>query len=293
MQPREPSRTAQRAAAHRAAHQVLEGGALFADPLAGAILGRTLQDLAREAAADPGARAMRLFIAARSRFCEDAIAAAVARGVRQVVVLGAGLDTFALRNPYAGVRVFEVDHPATQAFKRRRLAAAGLDAPPTLTFAPVDFEREGLADGLQRAGMRVDQPAFFSWLGVVPYLSPEAFGATLRVIAGVPGAEVVFDYAVPLEHLEPGRRARAETLGARVAAAGEPWVTRLDPEEVAARLRALGFIEIEDLGPAALRRHLRPAAPAGEASPPEGDAPEGDAPGSPAEGPHVTRARRP
>ena len=124
MQTGQPSQTAQRAAAHRAAHQLLEHGRIFHDPLAVQILGESPGTIAREAAANPERRGMRLFIAARARFAESAVAAAVQRGVRQLVVLGAGLDTFAYRNPHADLRVFEVDHPATQAWKRQRLAEA-------------------------------------------------------------------------------------------------------------------------------------------------------------------------
>jgi hypothetical protein len=128
MQAGEPSHTARGAAAYRAIHQTLEGGAIFSDPFASKILDDETRARLDETAADPSLRPMRLFIAARSRFSEDTLAAGVARGVRQVVVLGAGLDTFSLRNPYAGlgVRVFEVDYPATQQWKRERLNEAGL-----------------------------------------------------------------------------------------------------------------------------------------------------------------------
>jgi methyltransferase (TIGR00027 family) len=171
--------------------------------------------------------------------------------VRQVVVLGAGLDTLALREPHAGrgVRVFEVDHPATQEWKRRRLAQAGLPMPASLTFAPVDFERDRLADGLRAAGFDGGRPAFFLWLGVVPYLTRAAITGTLRFIASVPGAEVVFDYAEPPESLPAGRRARAAELGARTRAAGEPLLSHFEPAELAAELREHGFHELEDLGP--------------------------------------------
>jgi methyltransferase (TIGR00027 family) len=221
------------------------------------------------AAADPGTRGLRLFIAARSRVAEDALAAAVGRGVRQAVVLGAGLDTLALRAPHAGagLRTFEVDHPAAQAWKRDRLAQLGLRPPATLTFVPVDFEHDDLPTALRAAGFRDDRPAFFAWLGVVPYLTRAAVTGTLRAIAAVPGAEVVFDYTEPDEHMTPGRRARAAALADRVAAAGEPLVTRLDPGEVARELRVLGFADVEDLGPADLAVRLfgrrREDAPAG------------------------------
>src|SRR5204862_4639541 len=151
-------------------------------------------------ASDPAQRSMRLFVAARSRFSEETMAACVARGVRQVVILGAGLDTFSLRNPHAGVTVYEVDYPATQAWKRERLAQAGVALPPSLTFASVDFERQSLADGLAAAGFRSDRPAYFQWLGVTPYLTREAIVATLDFVAAIKGAEIVFDYAEPFEN---------------------------------------------------------------------------------------------
>src|SRR5579863_1243640 len=153
MEPGQPSRTALAAAAHRAAHQLLEGGQVFADPLAVSILGAPAAELTRAELRAPATRGMRLFIAARSRFAEDTLAAAVARGVRQYVVLGAGLDTFAYRNPFetAALRVFEVDHPATQEWKRAQLGAAGIAIPAWMTFVAVDFERQSLEEGLRIA----------------------------------------------------------------------------------------------------------------------------------------------
>jgi methyltransferase (TIGR00027 family) len=163
MQTGRPSQTAQGAAVYRALHQTLDGGSIFNDPFASKILDDEGLGRLGEIAANPSLRPMRLFIAARSRFSEDTLEACVARGVRQIVVLGAGLDTFSLRNPYAGqgVGVFEVDYPATQVWKRERLEQAGLAIPPSLTFAPIDFERQSLAEGLAAAGFHADRPAFF------------------------------------------------------------------------------------------------------------------------------------
>ncbi len=254
MQAGEPSHTARGAAAYRAIHQTLEGGVIFSDPFASRILDDETRARLDETAADPSLRPMRLFIAARSRFSEDALAACVARGVRQVVVLGAGLDTFSLRNPYAdlGVRVFEVDYPATQQWKRERLNEAGLAIPGSLTFAPVDFERQSLADGLKAAGFRLDRPAFFQWLGVVPYLTREAVSATLHFIVGVPESEVVFDYAEPFENYRAERRENVMALAARAGSLGEPWLSLFDPVELSQMLRNKGFGVVEDLGLAEL-----------------------------------------
>lgn len=254
MQAGEPSHTARGAAAYRAIHQTLEGGVIFSDPFASKILDDETRARLDETAADPSLRPMRLFIAARSRFSEDTLAAGVARGVRQVVVLGAGLDTFSLRNPYAdlGVRVFEVDYPATQQWKREQLSQAALALPTWLTFAPVDFERQGIAEGLEQSGFRVDQPAFFQWLGVVPYLTRQAISATLDFIADIPRSEVVFDYAEPFESYPPDRRAHIVAVAESPAARGEPWLSLFDPRDLSKMLREHGFGTIEDLGLAEL-----------------------------------------
>ncbi len=248
----QPSRTALGAAAYRAVHQMLEDGVIFHDPYALQILDDETRAGLDEMAADASRRPMRLFIAARSRFSEGALAACVARGVRQVVVLGAGLDTFSLRNPHAGVRVFEVDYPATQEWKRERLEQAGFAMPDTLTFAPVDFERQSLADGLAAAGFQADRPAFFQWLGVIPYLTREAIAQTLDFIARVPESEVVFDYGEPFENYAEERRAGVMAVAESAAARGEPWLSQFDPAEISDMLRAAGFGVIEDLGMAAL-----------------------------------------
>jgi methyltransferase (TIGR00027 family) len=197
---------------------------------------------------------MRLFIAARSRFSEDTLTTGVARGVRQIVVLGAGLDTFSVRNPHAGqgVHVFEVDYPATQGWKRERLKQAGLAIPASLTFAPVDFERQSLAEGLMAAGFRADRPAFFQWLGVVPYLTRDAISATLDFITAVPESEVVFDYGEPFENYPAERRENVMAAAARAASRGEPWLSLFEPVELSKMLRNKGFGIVEDLGLAEL-----------------------------------------
>lgn len=252
MRPTGPSRTALGAAVHRAVHQRVEGGAIFADAFAASILDDETRARLDEAAADLSQRPMRLFIAARSRFSEDALTACVARGACQVVVLGAGLDTFSLRNPHAGVRVFEVDHPATQRWKRERLKQSALATPASLTFAPVDFERQSLGGGLAAAGFLADRPAFFQWLGVVPYLTRQAFSLTLDFIAGVPDLEVVFDYPEPFENYPAERRENVMAVADSAAARGEPWLGLYQPAEISEMLRSKGFRTVEDLGLAEL-----------------------------------------
>ena len=200
---------------------------------------------------------MRLFVAVRARFAEDSLAAAVTRGVRQLVVLGAGLDTYAYRSTFGeSLRIFEVDHPATQAWKRQRLAEAEIPVPANLAFAPVDFERETLADGLSAAGFDPALPTFFTWLGVVPYLTEPAVFSTLGYMAGLPGgAQVVFDYGNP-PATGPGQDELAAfqaSLAARVASVGEAFRSHFETDALHAKLTALGFREIEEVGRSLIR----------------------------------------
>jgi methyltransferase (TIGR00027 family) len=248
MKANEASRTALMIARQRAAHQVLDLGAILNDPWAVRILGEDAQDVVRFQ--HPLASIGRLFTAARSRIAEDALAKAVEGGTRQVVILGAGLDTFALRNPHAArqIRVYEVDHPATQLWKRQRLAEMQIARPPGLVFVPVDFERDDLRAQLAAAGLEQNAPAFFAWLGVVPYLTEGAIGHTLDVLSSTANAEVVFDYMEPAEafsqELRPIEKQRAEQLEKM----GERSATRFEPAGMAAMLRAHGFGAIEDIG---------------------------------------------
>jgi methyltransferase (TIGR00027 family) len=182
---------------------------------------------------------------------EDALAEAVARGVRQYVVLGAGLDTFAYRNPHAatGLRVFEVDHPATQEWKRNLVSQAHLKPPGSLIYVPVDFEREQLAERLGANGFRADEPAFFSWLGVTMYLRPEAIQATLQFVArSMVSSAIVFDYLNAPARWDLLRRWGLKVVMRQVAAAGEPWHTFFNPVQLQGELRSLGFATVRDFG---------------------------------------------
>jgi methyltransferase (TIGR00027 family) len=255
-----PSRTALAAATHRAAHQVLEKGCIFNDPLALPILGEDAETVARDAEGQPSRRKMRIFIAVRTRFAEDALAATVEQGVRQVVVLGAGLDTYAYRSTLRDqLRIFEVDHPATQYWKRQRLEHAAIPIPSSLTFAPIDFERQTLAEGLTIAGFDPSRQTFFTWLGVVPYLTEEAVWSTLRFIANLPnGAQVVFDYSNPPGSLSGEARVSHEMRATHVAQLGETWLNYFEADELRAKLMALGFCAVEDLGPSQIAARYFP-----------------------------------
>jgi methyltransferase (TIGR00027 family) len=251
-----PSETAQRVAMQRAAHQLLDDPKVFNDPVALRIIGKesasALQADPRQYEATPLASYLRAFVAARSRYAEDELALGIRRAIRQYVILGAGLDTFAYRNPYPeGVlHVFEVDHPATQAWKRARLDEIGMTLPGDLTFAPVDFETQTLEEGLRNAGYDPGKCTFFSWLGVTEYLTTEAVMATLGFIASAPvGSGVVFDHMISPSLLTPAQRSRFDTLERRVASAGEPWQAFFDPGLLTRDLQAMGFRYVKDLGP--------------------------------------------
>ena len=261
MQTGRPSRTALGAATHRAVHQLLDRGYIFTDPLAVRILGRDADAIDRETESEPSRRRLRMFIAVRARFAEDVLTNAVERGVRQLVVLGAGLDTYAYRSFGERLRIFEVDHPATQTWKRERLAEVEIAVPCTLTFTPVDLESETLADGLGAVGFDAAEPTFFTWLGVVPYLTEEAVFATLRFIANLSGgAHVVFDYRNPSTTYfdQDEHDAAREALAARVASLGEAFKSEFETDELHAKLTALGFREFEDLGPRLIRERYFP-----------------------------------
>jgi methyltransferase (TIGR00027 family) len=260
MKDNRPSRTALRVAMRRAAHQLLDDPRIFDDPLALRILGEEKAAAlgSPETRISPG---LRLHLALRSRYAEDELEAAVRRGVRQYVILGAGLDTFAYRSPHPhnALRVFEVDHPATQDWKRACLEAAGMAIPSTLTFVPVDFETQNLEDGLLSAGFDAGQGAFFSWLGVTQYLTNSAVMNTLRFVASLPaGSGIVFDYTLSPARLNPLARLIFDRLARRVALAGEPFLSCFDPAELEGRLRGMGFRQVEDLGPGEMNaRYLK------------------------------------
>ncbi|TIO75662.1 MAG: SAM-dependent methyltransferase [Mesorhizobium sp.] len=271
-----PSQTALRVARLRAVHQFSPQAGLFRDRYAITILGDgapAAEELDQE---DEHSRRMRLFVAARARLAEDWLAASVRRGIRQLVVLGAGLDTFSLRNPHADLAVFEVDHPATQAWKRRLIADAGLLEPRGATFVPVNFERQLLSEELSSAGFKPTEAGFFMWLGVLPYLTREAIFSTLSYIAGIPGSEVVFDYSEPADNRDAAGQAALAFHAGRVASVGEPWISFFDPGALAKSLNDLGFDEIEDLESGAIAARFARAAYAGRSN----------------SGGHILRARR-
>jgi methyltransferase (TIGR00027 family) len=251
---REISRTALSVGLMRALHRSVDVEPwVVDDPVSPRLFG---DELRAELADDPAWRqdaygnAMRGYVLVRSAFAEDRLRAAVARGVRQAVVLGAGFDTFAYRQPpwMSGAVVYEVDAAPTQTEKRRLLARAGIPEPANVRYVPIDFETTALGTGLAAAGFDLAAPAFFSWLGVLPYLTRDAIDAVFAFVAALPPqSEIAFTFA-PHD--------RSEVLARRVAEMGEPFRTTFDPAELRAYLRQAGFARIDFLTPEEARAYL-------------------------------------
>jgi methyltransferase (TIGR00027 family) len=263
-----PSATATIAAMMRAAHLVLDNDPkIFEDslalPLSGVENEAALQERLRAIETEMARRSTPEFAQAflrynragaslRQRYTEDELGKAVERGVAQYVILGAGLDSFAYRRPdLIGVlQVFEVDHPATQQWKRARLQELHLTPPSNLTFIPLNFEQQTLAEGLRAGGHRPELPTFISWLGVTQYLTEEAVFNTLQYVASLaPGSEIVFQYVVPEVLLDDESRRLLAMFQAGAAARGEPWLSLFEPSALIARVKELGFSQVWNFGP--------------------------------------------
>ena len=256
-----PSTTAVMMAVLRAHHYLTtQEPRILTDPLAMTLAGVTSPVLIQEYvegivralmafgdrnAAETSVRALTTGTCVRSRFAEDQLAASVTRGVQQLIILGAGLDSMPYRSAdvTAGLRIFEVDYPATQDWKRQRLVSGGVPMPTNLTFVPFDFERQTLADALATWGVRFDTPSFFCWLGVQPYLTVDAVMSTLDVVARFPsGSELVLDILTPERD---GDERMSEGGRSLLASLGEPFKSRFERNEFAAQLERRGFTRIE------------------------------------------------
>jgi methyltransferase (TIGR00027 family) len=258
MQKGQASRTAEIAAAVRAIHLLQDVPTVFDDPLA---LELTSPAWRRIAKSKPlrwilkhvvfrSQRPVAAQVLARSRYAEDLLEEAIAGGIGQYVVVGAGFDSFALRRRdlESSLRVFELDHPDTQRVKVERTLALGGELPANVEFVGIDFERQAVADGLTGSSYQPTLPAFFSWLGTTPYLSSAAILDTLRSIAvyAAPGSELVFDYLVPDEVLSASDRRVVQKLKRFTARRGEPLIGELHPSELETTLGSIGLELIEN-----------------------------------------------
>lgn len=246
--PLKPS--AERVAQFRALHQMLDRPLIHDDPLAAQILGPDWESAIRGDLTKfntPLFKGLRASVVARSRLSEDLWDEAKRSGVTQYVILGAGLDTFAYRTSESvESRIFEVDLPDMQHWKRRRLRKARVPEPDFVSYVPCDFERTPLAVALNKAGFCADKPAFFSWLGVTMYLREETILSTLRFVASLkPNSTIVFDFIVTPAILSDRERMASEMLFARASEGEEPWETVFDPGELKRLLHSLGYGHVE------------------------------------------------
>jgi methyltransferase (TIGR00027 family) len=254
---KDSSSTALRVAELRAAHQLIDPEPKILDDRVVLQLldSETIEKIKAnpEVLRAPWLVGMRSHILLRSRYAEDRLAQAATRGVEQLVILGAGYDTFAYRQPEWArrLRIFEVDHVASQQAKRNRLAEKGIAAPENLSYIALDFERTSLQEGLASGGVDFQKPAFFSCLGVLVYLPEDAAYEIFRVVAGFPrSSEIVFTFSQPDSALDKNEAARREVLASLAGSMGEPWRTHFDREMLMKKLREMGFTEVTVLDPA-------------------------------------------
>lgn len=250
MEDGQPSFTALTAAAARAAHLIVDDEPrIFADTLAAALLGERAEELIsfhKLHGTHPVLAGARVQVTCRSRYTEDALGRA---GLTQYVVLGAGLDSFAYRAAPAGrIRVFEVDHPATQDWKRRALAAARIPVPDGLTFVAADLAADSLAGRLGAAGFDAAAPALVSWLGVTMYLVADAVAQTMAAVGGLaPGSELIADYMLPEEMRDEAGAVYGTLVAQASAERGEPWLSSFTPAEMTDLGREAGFAQVRNV----------------------------------------------
>lgn len=252
--------TAEGVAIQRALHQTLDAAPkILEDPIAPLLVDLASETnkayIARVESMTSSVRSpFRAVFIMRSRYTEDCLAESLVRGVRQYVILGAGLDTFAYRQPSwaNSIRIYEVDHPASQEWKRERLEAAKVRVPENLIFAPIDFETTSLREGLSVSGFDFRTRSFFSLLGVTQYLTPEAIESIFSLVQSLPrGSEIVFEFIAPDDLMPVNEAAVFAAIASFAAERGEPWLTRFRPAELRSRLTALGFSQVNHLSPQA------------------------------------------
>lgn len=281
MKAEQVSRTAQMTAYNRACHSRNDAPVIFDDFLAYDLLGdedrRSVEEqmLALLRSGNPAAAAAfgsdesalgwlmqagaaSPIVLSRARYAEELLEQAVEQGVRQYVLLGAGLDTVAFRRPdlLQKISLLELDHPATQAHKRQRLDELGWEIPRRLHFVPVDFTRTRLAAALQASAFDSREPSLFSWLGVTYYLTRGEVMAALQDIGRIaaPGSRVVFDYLDTAAYDERLAAPRVRRMIESVSTLGEPMLSGFDPLSLRSELLRVGLKLVEDLSPTDIHR---------------------------------------
>jgi methyltransferase (TIGR00027 family) len=248
----EPDSTAVRTALWRAMHVELDAPPHVLDDTIGLRLAEPGPDWrSRDDMHPDGTRAFRASMVARARYLDDLVTEHAAAGVGQYVILGAGLDTFAQRHPDIAVRIFEVDHPGTQEWKRRRLTEEGFPPGDGLRFVPVDFERgESWPEALLANGFDGSRAAVVSSAGVSMYLTRAATEGTLRQVAALPsGSVLAMTFMLPLDLADPAERAMLEYVEHAAAGSGTPFINHYSPDEMTDMCRTAGFSTVHHVSP--------------------------------------------
>ena len=253
---RSASDTARLTTIMRAAHQVLDDDPkILVDPIAvGLVPGSSESEIVgrRDRHEQPRVRWTRSQIVLRNRYAEDQLREAAKDGVRQYLLLGAGYDTFAFRQPAwaSQLAIIEVDHPNSQQMKLECLDRGGLLVPGNLSFCPVDFEQISLADGLASSQLDNQSGVFVSWLGVVGYLTRQAIEAVLRYVLLLPqSSRLVMTFMLPISSLTGLDREAIEGSAAIAADRGEPLISSFEPDELRSWLVDLGFSQVVHFTP--------------------------------------------
>jgi methyltransferase (TIGR00027 family) len=239
----------------RAAHQLFDRPLILNDPVVVGLVPETSEQAILAAIEDhraPAALQHRAMFTLRSRFTEDRLASAAARGVRQYVMLGAGLETFPWRQPELArdMQIFFSDHPASLSWTKDRFRDRGLAAPSNLTFVPADLKERRLGQRLADCGFEHDAPSFFSILGVIPYLDARSMDSMLRFFASLPKkSEAVFSFAVPDEELKGDDLDERRADVALSEGMGELWLTRVGPADMLAWANRFEFSDVFHLTP--------------------------------------------
>lgn len=261
MKRRQRSKTAEATAAVRARHLLYEKPVIFEDPFAIHLTSRVWRTICKSRILDwiicrkilGNLGPIQAQILARSRYAEDQLEKAMAVGIDQYVLLGAGLDSFVLRRRDLAttLRVYELDHPTSQQTKIHRLRQLRIDLPENLEFVAADLEEESVAEALARSTYIRRRPAFYSWLGTVHYLTRDAVFGTLGSIASlaVPGSEIVFDYRIPKTLVDPIDLPTYERIERFTARRGEPMIASFDPRTFPQEVCKLGFKLFENVSP--------------------------------------------
>ncbi|MBM4306905.1 MAG: class I SAM-dependent methyltransferase [Deltaproteobacteria bacterium] len=260
MKEKKQSQMAEKCAYVRAIHLLYDNPIIFEDPFAIKLISSGSRRILNSwilrrllALRYPWGRYCLGEIVARNRYSEDQLEKAIARGIKQYVIIGAGLDSFALRRRdlEEHLKIFELDHPTTQRVKKERLDKLNINLPKNLEFVPIDFEKDTIAKALGQSSYLHQLPAFFSWMGTVNYLTRGAIFKTLRSLTSfsAPGSEIIFDYPILDELLDPSELRRIKQIRRFTKRCGEPWITSFDPIALPIEMKELGFTLIENLSP--------------------------------------------